>query len=118
MLSFDSMSSYLDTADSGSEDDNSPKLFVSEEDKATALQESARLKGEGNDHFGKSEFTEALDKYTQAVNILKKADLSRDALILLNRSATYLALKRYVPALNDANQGNYPLKMIGSRRYY
>lgn len=101
------MSNYLDSADSGSDDEKVSKPAVSEEDKILNLQESARLKAEGNDHFSKSEFAEALEKYSKAVEVLKAANLPKDALILLNRSATYLALKRYVPALNDANQGPY-----------
>ena len=70
-----------------------------------AVQNAATLKAIGNEHFGKAEYEDALSKYTEAVNTLKAGGAPKDALILLNRSATYLALKRYVPALNDANNG-------------
>lgn len=68
------------------------------------LQRCATLKATGNDLFSKSEFEPALASYSEAVNLLKKNDLPKDALILLNRSATFLALKRYVPAMSDASQ--------------
>jgi tetratricopeptide (TPR) repeat protein len=99
------MSNYLDTADSGSDEDEKVGTVTSPEEKEFALQDCARIKGEGNDHFSKSEFQEALTKYSEALNTLKNANLPKDALILLNRCASYLALKRFVPALNDANQG-------------
>lgn len=103
------MSSYLNEEDSESDNEQNVnkagKEPISEEERASILEMSAALKVEGNAHFSKSEFDQALGKYTAAVNALKQADLPKDSLILLNRSATYLALKRYVPALNDANQG-------------
>ena len=103
------MSSYLNESDSDSDGGNTKVKTstepLSEEQTAEILAMSASLKSEGNSHFSKGELEEALAKYTAAVNTLKEADLPKDALILLNRSATYLGLKRYVPALNDANQG-------------
>lgn len=108
---FEEMSSYLDEKDSDSDDGGSntgaktKSEPVTEEQRESILSMCAALKTEGNGHFSKSEFEEALAKYTAAVNLLKNSNLPKDVLILLNRSATYLALKRYVPALNDANQG-------------
>lgn len=98
------MSDYLNSADSGSDDEKNVKSLT-EEEVALAKEEATRLKAEGNDFFGKGDYDEALIRYTGAINALKRANLPKDALILLNRSATYLALKRYVPAMNDANQG-------------
>ena len=109
------MSSYLDEKDSDSDDGGKNSVGkiqlepLTEEQREGVLAECAGLKTEGNGHFSKSEFEEALAKYTAAVNLLKTSDLPKDSLILLNRSATFLALKRYVPALNDANQGNWSL---------
>jgi tetratricopeptide (TPR) repeat protein len=104
------MSSYLNEEDSESENEGNvqknKKEPLSEEEQASVLAMCTSLKTEGNAHFSKSEFDQALEKYTAAVNTLKEAGLPKDCLILLNRSATYLAMKRYVPALNDANQGN------------
>lgn len=105
LRTIENMSNYLDTADSGSDDEKNSSQKLSPEENIEHLQNSAALKAEGNDHFSKSEFNEALAKYSQAIDILKAGQLPKDSLILLNRSATYLALKRYVPALNDANQG-------------
>jgi tetratricopeptide (TPR) repeat protein len=103
------MSNYLNEEDSESEGEKGVGKQtgepMSEEEKESILAMCASLKTEGNGHFSKGEFEPALQKYTAAVNMLKQADLPKDGLILLNRSATYLALKRYVPALNDANQG-------------
>lgn len=105
------MSSYLDEKDSDSDDGGKNATAkiqtepLTEEEREAVLAMCAGLKAEGNGHFSKSEFDEALAKYTAAVNLLKTSNLPKDALILLNRSATFLALKRYVPALNDANQG-------------
>ncbi len=97
------MSSYLDSPDSDNEGE--APVTLDEEQRQALLALVQECKQAGNDHFGKSEYDEALQKYTDAVNMLKSNHLPKDALILLNRSATYLALQRYVPALNDANQG-------------
>ncbi len=111
------MSSYLNEADSDSDSDKKGAkegVQMSDEQKESVIAMSASLKSEGNGHFSKSEFEEALVKYTAAVNLLKESNLPRDSLILLNRSATYLALKRYVPALNDANQGKLSYLRLAS----
>ena len=99
------MSSYLDTPDSDQESNDEPSVEITESEKVEAKQLMLDLKTAGNDHFTKGEYEEALQKYTEAINLCKKFRLEKDATILLNRAATYLALKRYVPALNDANQG-------------
>lgn len=118
------MSSYLDEKDSDSDDGgknggaNTQTEPLTEEQKESVLAMCSGLKTEGNGHFSKSEFEEALAKYTAAVNLLKTSNLDKDALILLNRSATYLALKRYVPALNDANQGKLKSIFINHAHHY
>jgi tetratricopeptide (TPR) repeat protein len=99
------MSSYLDGNDSDSDREETAGVSLSEDELAILTQSVKDLKAEGNAHFAKSEFEEALAIYSSAINIMKENRLEKDPLILLNRSATYLALKRYVPALNDANQG-------------
>jgi tetratricopeptide (TPR) repeat protein len=101
------MSSYLNEADSDSDGEkgNNAQSQMTDEERESVVTMCVALKTEGNSHFSKGEFEDALGKYTAAVNMLKQSGLPRDSLILLNRSATYLALKRYVPALNDANQG-------------
>lgn len=100
------MSDYLDQADSDSDNEKNNKNIqnLSKDEIDAIIEQCNILKIEGNNHFSKAEYDLALEKYTNAVNLLKVSNLPKDCLILLNRSATYLALKRYVPALNDANQ--------------
>ena len=95
------MSSYLEDSDS---DEEVSKVPVDPEAVKVATEEAAAMKATGNTAFGAGNYEEALESYTAAVNALKVVRADRDPLILLNRSATYLALKRYVPALYDANQ--------------
>ena len=38
------------------------------------------------------------------MNSLKEVGLPKDSILLLNRSASYLGIKKYVSALSDANQ--------------
>lgn len=99
-----STSNYLNE---DSEDDDSGAAIAVVTDPETqriAVEESAALKVLGNASFGKQEFADALVHYSAAIKLLKDAHCPRDPLILLNRSAAYLALKRYVPALYDATQ--------------
>jgi len=98
------MSDYLDSKDSDDEEENSKMAAKDPEAIAIATAEALELKAQGNAAFAAADWGAALTSYTSAVNILKKAGCPRDSLILLNRSATYLALKRYVPAHYDATQ--------------
>lgn len=95
------MSSYLDGDDTDDEKvDTGP---VDPEAQKTASEEALALKEQGNESFKAADYTSALKFYTDALKLLDGAKCPKDSLILLNRSATYLALKRYVPALYDAN---------------
>ena len=97
------MSSYLDGSDS--DDGGETKLF-DEVAQTEAKTIASASKDEGNVLFKEGAFDEALKKYTAGVNALKTTGLGKDPLmatVLLNRAATFLALKRYVPALYDAN---------------
>jgi hypothetical protein len=100
------MSSYLESGDSTDESVDNEKA-ISEEELAQVKEECAQLKAAGNELFSQSLYTEAIVKYSEAVKILKNAHLPKDSIILLNRCAAYLAINKYVPALNDANQGDY-----------
>jgi tetratricopeptide (TPR) repeat protein len=93
------MSDYLEK--DSSDEEVAP---VDPEGQARAQEEATALKTIGNEAFGKQDYGTALENYTNAVNVLKAAGCKPDPLVLLNRSATYLALKRYVPALYDANR--------------
>jgi len=98
------MSGYVSGEDSEDESGGGKMPAVDPEAVAIATEEAAALKAQGNAAFSAQDFEGALVSYTAAVNVLKSARAPRDALILLNRSATYLALKRYVPANFDAAQ--------------
>ena len=106
------MSSYLDGSDS---DENEVKQ-VDEGTKAEAIQASLLAKEEGNEKFKEGCYEEALTAYTNGVNLLKGVGMKKDvamSVVLLNRSATYLAMKRYVPALYDANVAGKLILIIG-----
>jgi len=100
------MSTYFESRDSSDDEEAVDKKEISEVDEASMKEAASILKTEGNSFFSQGQYSEALEKYSEAINILKRASLPKDAILLLNRSATYLAIKKYVPALNDANQGN------------
>eukprot|EP01036_Dinobryon_divergens_P023298 gene23298-31626_t len=97
------MSSYLESGDSTDDSVDNEKA-ISEEELAQIKEECVQLKSAGNELFSQSLYTEAIVKYSEAVKILKNAHLPKDSIILLNRCAAYLAINKYVPALNDANQ--------------
>ena len=99
------MSSYLESGDSTDDSVDNNEKAMSEEELALIKEECAQLKAAGNELFSQSVFSEAIIKYSEAVKILKNARLPKDSIILLNRCAAYLAINKYVPALNDANQG-------------
>lgn len=99
------MSRYLEEEDSDEEGGGGKaQIEMDPEAQRVATEEAQALKTAGNAAFGKQDFAEALVHYSAAVKLLKDTHCPRDALILLNRSATYLALKRFVPALHDATQ--------------
>ena len=96
------MSSYLEEEDSDEDGGNQPA--VDPEGMRIASEQAESLKSLGNDSFGQQDYESALKYYTEAINLLKKSSCPKNSVILLNRSATYLALKRYVPANFDAAQ--------------
>ena len=49
---------------------------------------------QGNTAFSSSDFEEALRLYTEALNALSAVGAPKNSVILLNRSATYIGLKR------------------------
>jgi tetratricopeptide (TPR) repeat protein len=99
------MSDYLDTEDS---DEETPKIecTLSEEEIAEIREQCSAIKGEANTFFAAQDYEAAVEKYTQILGLLKSSNLPMDDVILCNRSASYLALKRYVPASHDALQAS------------
>ena len=98
------MSEYLNDPDTDDEGVAEGGPAVDPETQRIASEEAAALKTQGNAAFGAKDYDAALTHYSAAVKLLKDARCPRDGLILLNRSATYIALKRFVPALYDATQ--------------
>lgn len=96
-------SSYLH--DDDSEEERVDSIHYSVEEIAKITETVMKLKAEGNDFFANGNFDEAISKYSEAIDTLKRLKVSKDPIILLNRCAAFLSVKRYVPALNDANQG-------------
>ena len=94
------MSSYL------TEDDTDDEIQGEVDPVAvqTALEEAAAFKSVGNEAFKVQDYESALKAYTEAINALKRSNCPKDPILFLNRSATYLALKRYIPANYDAAQ--------------
>uniref|UniRef100_A0A7S4BM42 Uncharacterized protein n=1 Tax=Chrysotila carterae TaxID=13221 RepID=A0A7S4BM42_CHRCT len=76
----------------------------------TLLQAITALKAEGNKHYAAGEYQEAAAVYSKAVRQLPDPEeddvppalASQAAVILCNRSATYMHLKKAVAALADA----------------
>jgi hypothetical protein len=100
------MSEYLNEPDS--ESDEEPQQGtkeLSEEEQAVIFEQVLALKTEGNQKFSAADFEDAIKLYTQAIQLLKVNKLNRDPILFLNRSASYISLQRFVPALHDANQG-------------
>ncbi|KIJ28582.1 hypothetical protein M422DRAFT_189532 [Sphaerobolus stellatus SS14] len=62
-------------------------------------QDAERIKAEGNALFGKGDYANAIDKYTTAISIVPD-----NAILYANRSACYMALKRYGDARTDAKK--------------
>jgi tetratricopeptide (TPR) repeat protein len=94
------MSSYLD----GSDSDEEVSKSVDPEIAAVATEKSKASKAVADAAFGAKDFEGAAAAYTQAINDLKEVGLPKSSVLLANRSASYLALKRYVPACHDAMQ--------------
>lgn len=66
-----------------------------EEDKVKAEE----FKTQGNDHFKKKEYPQAVELYTKAISYGPK-----EASYLGNRAACYLAMEKYQLCINDCNK--------------
>lgn len=105
------MSDYLNGSDSESENEKE-KIVLDEATRADILQTALNLKTEANQKFSAASYEDAVKIYSEAIKLLKENGLDRDPILFLNRSASYMALKRFVPALNDANQGLCPSQLF------
>ena len=68
-------------------------------DESLALAE--KIKKEGNELFQNNKFLEALDKYTEAINL--KVETKNNAVYYSNRALTNLKLENYGSAIEDSN---------------
>jgi histone-lysine N-methyltransferase SETD3 len=76
------------------------KLQAAAEEKGVDMESGSNvLKDKGNKAFQAGDYTEALDLYSKAI-----AEDEKNHALYSNRSATYVALKRYPEALADAEQ--------------
>lgn len=99
------MSNYLNSEDSD-EEASEIVCTLSEEEVNAVREQCAEIKTEANAAFAAKDYEVAVEKYTNILNLLKTSNLPPDDVILCNRSASYLALKRYVPASHDALQAS------------
>ena len=68
-------------------------------DESLALAE--KYKSEGNAFFGSNKFIEALEKYTQAINL--KVETKNNAIYYSNRAFVHLKLENFGSAIQDVN---------------
>ena len=79
--------------DNDNDDDNDTNRVITDDDKKAA----ERLKGEGNKLLGKKQYSQAVDKYTQAIK-----RNPRNAIYFSNRAAAHTYLKNYEQAVKDS----------------
>lgn len=99
-----SSSTYFDEPDSDNDNnDNSDQKVLTQEDIAEIKSSVDKLKQQGNASFSQNDYKNAIIGYTEAINVLKQNNQPPNALLHLNRSASYLSEKSFVKALHDAN---------------
>jgi len=67
------------------------------------LEVAEAHKNKGNDHFKKSEFSEAIEWYTKAIEVGVE-DQKKQAIYLANRAFAHIKLENYGFAIEDATQ--------------
>ena len=63
------------------------------------------LREQGNQAFKKGNFQEAIDRYTEAINLLIDGPASDLTKCYSNRSQCYINLNQYEEAIEDATRG-------------
>jgi hypothetical protein len=79
------MSSYLDGSDSDEESSTTKVIPPSEEEIKEILSVNEIVKSEGNQAFSGGDYDLAIEKYTEAIENLKKYNLPPNNLLHLNR---------------------------------
>lgn len=80
------------------------EVELSEEEQLANKHKSEILKNEGNAHFKNTEYTEAVDKYSEALKICPKKCSNERAILYSNRAAAYKYLDNREDAINDCSQ--------------
>ncbi|CAF3431161.1 unnamed protein product [Rotaria sp. Silwood1] len=86
----------------------------------TTLSNAGELREQGNQAFKQGHFQEAIDRYTDAINILHDQQLNetiRNDLTKChsNRSQCYINLGQYEDAVEDATRGTKRLILLKKR---
>jgi tetratricopeptide (TPR) repeat protein len=63
------------------------------------------LREQGNQAFKQGKFSEAIDRYTEAINLLTNLQLNELTKCYSNRSQCYINLNQYEEAIEDATRG-------------
>jgi DnaJ family protein C protein 7 len=63
------------------------------------------LREQGNQAFKQGKFQEAIDRYTEAINLLIDDQINELTKCYSNRSQCYINLNQYEEAIEDATRG-------------
>lgn len=80
------------------------EVELSEEEQLANKDKSEILKNEGNAHFKNTEYTEAVDKYSEALKTCPNKYSNERAILYSNRAAAYKYLDKREEAINDCSQ--------------
>lgn len=79
------------------------KMFTEEELQCNK-DKSEALKNEGNVHFRNAEYKEAIDKYTEAIDICPDVYKNEQAILFGNRAAAHKYLENREEAIADCTK--------------
>ncbi|CAF0768493.1 unnamed protein product [Adineta ricciae] len=80
------------------------EALLSEEDKEKRHKESQASKDEGNDSFGRGEYQQALEKYSNAISLCPMKHTRDRAVIYANRAACLMKMEKYEAAVQSCTK--------------
>lgn len=80
------------------------ETLLTEEDKEKRYNESTQCKNEGNDLFGRNEFDQALEKYSEALSLCPMKYTRDRAIIYSNRAACLMKMEKYEAAVQSCTK--------------